>query len=83
MDVIIIKATLITHVNGEQAVDTIQLSPKFVVATSLPSALSSGQLMSSKLADACCTSASVLASPGTVLIRILSKSPGLRSFSVS
>lgn len=49
--------------------DTIQLSPKFVVATSLPSALSSGQLMSSKLADACCTSASVLASPGTALIR--------------
>lgn len=61
----VLKATLITHVNGVQAVDTIQLSPKFVVATSLPSALSSGQLMSSKLADACCTSVSVLASPGT------------------
>lgn len=61
----VLKATLITHVNGVQAVDTIQLSPKFVVSTSLPSALSSGQLMSSKLADACCTSASVLASPGT------------------
>lgn len=59
----VLKATLITHVNGVQAVDTIQLSPELAVTTSLPSALSSGQLMSSKLAGACCTSVLSLSWP--------------------